>query len=49
VRAGGFASNDPALESLAELQAAEVELSERRHGLHAQIDALHSERTRRRL
>ena len=48
LRAGGFASNDPALESLDELQSAEVAISQHRLELHAQIDALRAERTRRR-
>ena len=49
MRSGGFASTDPELESLATLQATERELSERRLELHAQIDALRAERSRRRL
>jgi hypothetical protein len=49
VRAGGYASTDPEHESLAELQATEVELSEHRLVLHAQIDALRAERSRRRI
>jgi hypothetical protein len=48
VRGGGFASTDPTLEPLAELVAAERELSTQRLELHAQIDALRVERTRRR-
>jgi hypothetical protein len=49
VGAGGFASNDPERESLAELQAAEVEISEHRIRLHKRIDALRAERSRRRI
>lgn len=49
VRAGGYASTDPEHESLAALQATELEISEQRLGLHAQIDALWAERTRRRI
>ena len=48
-RAGGFASTDPTLEPLAELAVTERELSARRLELHAQIDALRGERTRRRI
>ena len=49
VRAGGYASTDPRLEPLAELEATERELSENRLELHAQIDALRCERTSRRI
>ena len=49
MRAGGFASTDPTLEPLADLEATERELSAHRLELHAQIDALRAERTRRRI
>ena len=49
VRAGGYASTDPTLEPLADLEARERELSAQRLELHAQIDALLAERTRRRI
>ena len=49
VRAGGFASNDPGSESLADLQATEVELSERRLVVHQQLSELSAERSRRRV
>ncbi len=49
VRAGGYASTDPTLEPLADLEAMERELSTQRLELHAQIDALLAERTRRRI
>ena len=49
VRAGGFASTDPEHEQLSTLEAAEAELSNRRHALHRQIDELVAERSRRNL
>jgi hypothetical protein len=49
VRAGGYASTDPQHESLVALQATETELSEHRLLLHAQIDALRAEHSRRRV
>jgi hypothetical protein len=49
VRAGGYASTDPTLEPLADLEAMERELSTQRLELHAQIDALLAERTGRRI
>jgi RsiG-like len=49
VRAGGFASTDPAHEQLSSLEGAEAELSSQRHALHLQIDELVAERSRRHL
>jgi hypothetical protein len=49
VRAGGYASTDPAHEQLSTLEAAEAELSSRRHALHQQIDAVVAERSSRNL
>ena len=49
VRSGGYASTDPTLEPIADLEAMERELSTQRLELHAQIDALLAERTRRRI
>jgi predicted nucleic acid-binding Zn-ribbon protein len=49
VRAGGYASSDPTLETIADLEAMERELSTQRLELHAQIDALRAEHTRRRI
>ena len=49
VRAGGFASTDPAHEQLSSLEAAEAELSSQRHALHLQIDGIVAERSRRHL
>ena len=48
VRAGGYASADPAEEQLSALQATEHELSGRRRVLHQKIDELRAERSRRR-
>ena len=49
VRGGGFASTDPEHESLESLQTTEAQLSDLRLELHAQIDTLQLERTRRRI
>jgi hypothetical protein len=48
VRAGGFASAGSETDDLTLLLETEHELSEQRHLLHRQIDALRAERSRRR-
>ena len=48
VQAGGFAAAGSADDQLAWLRATERKLSERRHHLHLQIDALRVERSQRR-
>lgn len=48
VLAGGAASEAMAEDQLAALQASEREISDERHRLHAQIDVLRAEKSRRR-